>query len=76
MWAIDAKFGPNGYPHYVHAFGERLSGVRTVIKPMTHILNDLACAHGLVVEHIGEQVPLVLAAHRPSSAISEPDASG
>ncbi|MEU9939112.1 hypothetical protein [Streptomyces lavendulae] len=74
MWAIDAKFGPDGYPYYVHAFGERLSAVRTVIKAVAHILDDLARAQGLV-ENIGEQVPLVLAAHPPSSPNIKPGAS-
>ncbi|MCX5303185.1 hypothetical protein OG304_06920 [Streptomyces sp. NBC_00160] len=74
VWAIDAKFGPDGYPYYVHAFGERLSAVRSVIKAVAHILDDLARFQGLV-ENIGEQVPLVLAAHPPSSANTKPGAS-
>ena len=39
-WVIDAKFGPDGYPHYAHSFGERLSTMRTVIKPVARILDD------------------------------------
>ncbi|MFI5525765.1 hypothetical protein [Streptomyces platensis] len=38
MRAIDAKFGPDGHPYYVHAFGERSSVVRTVIKRSSHVV--------------------------------------
>ncbi|MGI5479396.1 hypothetical protein [Streptomyces lavendofoliae] len=62
-WVIDAKFGPDGYPHYVHRFGERLSGVRVVIKPVSEILDGLALARGLA-EEIGEEIPLVLGPRR------------
>lgn len=56
---IDAKFGPDGYPHYVHGFGERLSAARMVIKQVAAILDDLALARGLAKE-----IPLVLTLHR------------
>lgn len=59
-WVIDAKFGQDGYPHYVHGFGARLSAARNVIKPVAAILDGLALARGLAKE-IGEEIPLVLA---------------
>jgi hypothetical protein len=62
-WVIDAKFGPDGYPHYAHGFGERLSAGRMVIKQVAEILDDLALASGLAKE-IGEETPLVLAPRR------------
>ncbi|MFJ6529989.1 MULTISPECIES: hypothetical protein [Streptomyces] len=62
-WVIDAKFGPDGYPHYVHGFGERLSSARMVIKPVSAILDALALARGLA-EEIGEEIPLVLGPRR------------
>lgn len=62
-WVIDAKFGSDGYPHYAHGFGERTSATRSIIAPVARILDDLARALGLA-EHIGERVPLVLAARR------------
>lgn len=64
-WVIDAKFGSDGYPHYVHGFGERTSATRTIIKPVARILDDLARTLGLA-EDIGERVPLVLATRRPA----------
>src|SRR5690606_37749596 len=62
-WVIDAKFGPGGYPHYVHGFGERLSAARVVIKQVAAILDGLALARGLAKE-IGEEIPLVLTPRR------------
>lgn len=64
-WVIDAKFGSVGYPHYAHGFGERTSATRTIVKPVARVLDDLALALGLV-EAVGENVPLVLAAYWPT----------
>ncbi len=30
-WVIDAKFGPNGMPHFCHGFGSRVTIAKTVI---------------------------------------------
>ncbi|MFB8023569.1 hypothetical protein ACFC36_33905 [Streptomyces rubiginosohelvolus] len=58
-WVIDAKFGPNGFPHFSHGFGSRVTRARTVIPEVADLLDDVVRDRG-VVRHIGRGVPLSL----------------
>ncbi|MFD8118685.1 hypothetical protein [Streptomyces microflavus] len=58
-WVIDAKFGPNGMPHFCHGFGSRVTIAKTVIPEVADLLDDVARDRA-VVAHIGRGVPLDL----------------
>lgn len=58
-WVIDTKFGPNGFPHFSHGFGSRVTLLKTVLPELADLLDDLARDRGLAA-HIGRGIPLDL----------------
>ncbi|MBV9026402.1 MAG: hypothetical protein JO362_22015 [Streptomycetaceae bacterium] len=59
-WVIDDKFGANGFPHFCHGFGSRVTIPRTVREEIAEVLDNLARSSGLAAE-IGADIPLILA---------------
>ncbi|MCD9904262.1 hypothetical protein LUR56_37965 [Streptomyces sp. MT29] len=58
-WVIDAKFGPNGFPHFSHGFGSRVTVAKTVIPEIADLLDDVVRDRAIVA-HIGRGIPLDL----------------
>jgi hypothetical protein len=60
-WIMDAKFGPNGFPHFSHGFGSRVTIPKGILDELADLLDHQAQELGLAAE-IGRGVPLVLSA--------------
>ena len=63
-WIIDAEFGPNSLPRYVHGFGARYLKLKAIAPELADLLDREACRLGLT-QAIGGGVPLVLADDMP-----------
>ncbi|MER7108856.1 hypothetical protein [Streptomyces sp. NPDC000229] len=59
-WIIDAKFGANGFPHYSHGFGSRVTIARGLPDEICDVLDNEAKNRGMV-RTIGRGTPLQLA---------------
>ncbi|MFD7972978.1 hypothetical protein [Streptomyces clavifer] len=59
-WVIDAKFGPNSFPHWSHGFGARYTKLRGLLPEFGDVLDDAARERKLAAA-IGRDVPLELA---------------
>ncbi|HBF85145.1 MAG TPA: hypothetical protein DD420_36025 [Streptomyces sp.] len=59
-WIIDAKFGPDGFPHYSHGFGSRVTLARTLPDEICALL-DSEAQKLAATRAIGRDVPLELA---------------
>ncbi|MDQ0847766.1 hypothetical protein [Streptomyces sp. V1I6] len=59
-WVIDAKFGANGFPHYSHGFGSRVTIPRGLPDEICDLLDSEARNRGMV-RAIGRGTPLQLA---------------
>lgn len=51
-WIIDAKFGPNGFPHWSHGFGSRVTIPKGILPEIEDALDSIARERGLA-EQIG-----------------------
>jgi hypothetical protein len=60
-WVQDAHFGPTSVPFFCHGFGARYTKLRGVAPELEALLDQAARQQGLI-EAIGPDVPLVLAA--------------
>ncbi|MEU2462101.1 hypothetical protein ABZ604_31530 [Streptomyces sp. NPDC012473] len=58
-WVIDAKFGANGFPHFSHGFGSRVTKLKSLLPELTDPLDSAARQRGLAAA-IGRDVPLTL----------------
>lgn len=63
-WIIDAEFGPNNMPRYVHGFGARYLKLKTIAPELATLLDREACRLGLA-KAIGADIPLVLSDNKP-----------
>lgn len=71
-WIIDALFGPNGYPHFIHGFGARYLQLRVLAVTLADLLDEQARDRGLV-QTTGRDVPLILAEPTTAPAVDEHD---
>ncbi|WP_329046898.1 MULTISPECIES: hypothetical protein [unclassified Streptomyces] len=58
-WVIDAKFGANGFPHFSHGFGSRVTKLRSLLPEFTTPL-DSAARERELARVIGRDLPLTL----------------
>lgn len=63
-WIIDAEFGPNCMPRYVHGFGARYLKLKAIAPELADLLDREARRRGLA-EVIGRDIPLVLTDDKP-----------